>query len=82
MTQTGNDSLLYMYDVNMSNLFVKLIENHLHVLLMNQFHLRYVLVEAPQKGGKGPKVKEIVKEVLNNSESNVWQKEVSSIKER
>lgn len=43
---------------------------------------RYVLVETPQKGGKGPKVKEIMKEVLNNSESNVWQKEVSSIKER
>ncbi|XP_062594329.1 5'-3' exoribonuclease 1-like [Saccostrea cucullata] len=43
---------------------------------------RYILVEAPQKGGKSPRTREIVRESQNNTESSLWHREVASIKER
>lgn len=45
-----NNSLLYMYDFNMSNLFVKPVENHLPVSLMNQFHLKVCTGGSPSEG--------------------------------
>ncbi|XP_061162690.1 5'-3' exoribonuclease 1-like [Saccostrea echinata] len=43
---------------------------------------RYILVESPQKGGKSPRTREIVREAQNNTESSLWHREVASIKER
>lgn len=39
-----------MYDLNMSSLFVKPVENHLPVLLMNQFHLKVCTGGNPSEG--------------------------------